>query len=64
MTMELNSKQVTAKVTKAGFGAYSAEAGEEVEIEVAGDKKLEATVPEGKKWINILINISLDEVDE
>jgi len=42
-------------------GNFSAVAGEKVKVDIAGVKQLEAECPAGKKWINIIISMKIEE---
>lgn len=61
--MELTESEHPAKKTYSGVGVYEAISGEEIEIEIAGTKQLEVTVPDGKNWERIEIHVHVTETD-
>ncbi len=62
MAIELNTTEHAAKKVYSASGTFSATAGQNFEIDIGGDKKLEVEVPEGEDWVAISINIAIDSV--
>jgi len=58
--MELQDLSHPARTVKAGRKEYNIVAGNVVELEIAGIKELEETVPAGKKWT---IHVGIDIIE-
>jgi hypothetical protein len=61
--MELATTRESGDKIMAINGVFPAAVGEKVEVEIAGVKELEATVPAGKSWsVNVSIQVIESDV--